>query len=201
MLVGVVVAVVAAAGLVATGLAFGWPDLGSAVAVVALVLLALAVGVFGAALVPLRPRTVDGSRVYWSGMGMQAPDPIERYFRSGPAPTIAPADRAAVLREADVVRAGVVPEVYRAVLVSVVAVLAFSAVALLQVPGAWPVWVSLIVVVRVVSDVGRLGRVERARALAAALPDVPPQRTPGPVRPGRPGTPSGSKLALPGDDR
>jgi len=200
LLVGALVAVAAAVLLVAVGLVFGWPDLRTAAGVVGLVLLALAAGVAGVALVPLRPRAADGTRLYW-GTQISAPDPIERYFRRGPAPTIDPADRADVLRDADAVRAGLVPEVYRTVLLLVLGVLLFGAVIPLHVPGVWPVWLAVVGAVRLATTVTRLGRVERARALATVLPDVPARPVSGAVRPGRPGTPSGSKLALPGDDR
>ncbi|MCJ1714165.1 hypothetical protein [Curtobacterium sp. VKM Ac-2922] len=200
VVVGVLVAIASAVVLVGVGLVTPWPDLGSAAGLVGVVMLALAVGVLGAALVPLRPTGPDGARLYWSGAMTQARDGVEQYFRRGGAPTIDPADRDDVLRDAAVIRAGMVPEVYRGLLLLVVVVLGTVAVVLLEVPARIVLWVALIAVVRTVTNVIRLGRVERARALAELLPDAPPRAASTSVRPGRPGTRSGSKLGLPGED-
>ncbi|ROS78359.1 hypothetical protein EDF24_1135 [Curtobacterium sp. PhB130] len=194
--VGVVTAVAAFVVLVVVGLVAPWPDLQGPAAWIGAALLATGPGAFAVALVPLRPRTADGARLYWSGSQMAAPDHVERYFRARTAPTIDPRDRDDVLRDAEAVRAGVLPEVYRGLVVVAATALAVAGVALLGLPARIVVWVALITAVRTVMNVIRLGRVERARALAATLPDVPaaPERPPGRRR-----SPNGSKIQLPGD--
>ncbi|MFJ3380066.1 hypothetical protein ACIPJ2_06630 [Curtobacterium sp. NPDC090217] len=195
-LVGVLTAVAAAAVLVVIGSVAPWPDLHHPSARVGAALLALASGAVGVAVVPFRPRAADGTRLYWSGSQMAAPDPIERYFRAKDAPTIDPGDRDDVLRDAEAVRAGMVPEVFRGLVLTAVAVLVFGALLLLDAAVVFPVWLGVISAGRTVANVIRLGKVERARALAATLPDVP-------STPAKPGeyrrTPNGSKIRLPGD--
>lgn len=200
VVIGVLVAVAAAVLLVGLGIVAGWPDLRDGGQVVGVVLLAPALGLVGAACVPLRPRAADGSRLYWGAVST-APDSSERYFRRGAAPTIDPADRDDLLRDAAAIRAALVPEVYRGLLVLVAVVPAFAAVVVLDAPARIVVWVAVAVTVRTAASVIRLGRVERARALAELLPDAPARTASRSVRPGRPGTRSGSKIALPGDDR
>lgn len=196
VLVGVLTAVAAAAVLVLLGAVTPWPDVHRPVAWVGIVLLVIAAGAVGAAVVPLRPRAADGTRLYWSGSQMAAPDPIERYFRAKDAPTIDPQDRADVLRDAEAVRAGIVPEVFRGLVLTAVAVFVFVALLVLHTAAVFPVWLGILVAARTVANVIRLGRVERARALAATLPDAPPAPT-APAERRR--TPNGSKIRLPGD--
>lgn len=194
--VGAIAAAAALVVLLAVGLVVPWPDLRDVTAWIGVVLLASSVGVFAVALVPVHPRAAGGTRVYWSGSQMAAPDHIERYFRSRTAPTIAPRDRDDVLRDAEAVRAGVLPEVVRGFVVVVATALALAAVALLDVPARIVLWVAVVTAVRTVMSVLRLGRVERARALAAVLPDVTPDPEPPAARRR---TPNGSKIQLPGD--
>lgn len=200
VVVGALVALAALVVAVGIGLVAPWPDLGDGTTVVGVVSLALAAGLVGAALVPLRPKDTEGARLYWSGQMMQAPDAIERYFRRGPAPTIRPADRDELLRDAANIRAGLVPELYRCGLLLGVGVLLFGAAFTLHFTVVWCVWITVLAAVRGVVTVIRLGRVERARALAEVLPDAP-ARPAGGVRPRRGRGPSGSKLALPDEDR
>lgn len=196
VLVGVLTAVAAAVVLVVVGSVVPWPNLHGPSAWVGAALLALAAGAVGVAVVPLRPRAADGTRLYWSGSQMAAPDPIERYFRAKSAPTIDPRDRDDVLRDAEAVRAGIVPEVFRGLVLAAVAVLVFGALLLLDAAVVFPVWLGVLSAGRTVANVIRLGRVERARALAATLPDVPPAATHSGERRR---TPNGSKIRLPGD--
>lgn len=200
VVVGVLVAAGVAGVLVTLGLVAGWPDLRDGADAVGVALLALGLGVFGAACVPLRPGTADGSRLYWGAVST-APDSSERYFRRGAAPTIDPGDRDDVMRDAVAVRTALVPEVHRGLLVMVAVVLAFTGVVLWAGSSFLFLWVAVMTVVRTVISLARLGRVERARALAELLPDAPARTAARSVRPGRPGTRSGSKLSLPGDDR
>lgn len=194
--IGTIAAAAALVVLVVVGLVAPWPDLGQVAGWIGVVLLAASIGVVAVALVPVHPRTAGGTRVYWTGWQMAAPDHVERYFRSRGAPTIAPRDRDDVLRDAEAVRAGVLPEVVRGLVVVVAAALALTAVVLLDVPARIVLWVAVITAVRTGMSVLRLGRVERARALAAMLPDVPPD----PHRPApRRRSPNGSKIQLPGD--
>lgn len=196
LLVGVLTAVAASAVLVVVGSVVPWPNIHGPLAWVGAALLALAAGAVGAAVVPLRPRAADGTRLYWSGSQMAAPDPIERYFRAKSAPTIDPRDRDDVLRDAEAVRAGMVPEVFRGLVLTAVAVLVFGALLLLDAAVVFPVWLGILAAARTVANVIRLGRVERARALAATLPDAPPT----PAKPAeRRRAPNGSKIRLPGD--
>ena len=83
----------------------------------------------------------------------------------------------------------------------VAVVLSFTGVVLWAGSSFLFLWVAGMTVVRTVISLARLGRVERARALAEVLPDAPARTAARSVRPGRPGTRSGSKIALPGDDR
>lgn len=196
VLVGVLTAVAAAAVLVVVGSVAPWPDLHRPSGWIGVVLLALGAGGVGVAVVPLRPRAADGTRLYWSGPEMAASDPIERYFRAKGAPTIDPRDRDAVLRDAWAVRAGMVPEVFRGLVLTAVAVLVFGTLVLLDAPAVFPVWIGILIVGRTVTNVIRLGKVERARALAATLPDAPPTAA---KLAERRRTPNGSKIRLPGD--
>ncbi len=196
VLVGVLTAVAASAVLVVVGSVVPWPNLHGPLAWVGAALLALAAGAVGAAVGPRRPPPGARPRRDWSGSQMAAPDPIERYFRAKSAPTIDPRDRDGVLRDADAVRAGMVPEVFRGLVLTAVAVLVFGALLLLDAAVVFPVWLGILVAGRTVANVIRLGRVERARALAATLPDAPPT----PAKPAeRRRAPNGSKIRLPGD--
>lgn len=185
--------------LVVIGVLLPWPDLRTVAAWVGMVLLALGIGAFGAACVPITSRPSGASSQSWSGSVMQAPERTERYLRGRAAPTIDPRDREAVLRDAGLLRTGLVQDVFRTI------VLAPST--LFAVAGAWLLGIRLgilvgsvvFVLVRAGISLVRLGRVERARDLARSLPPT----VDGTGRPHRRGdgtsrTP-GTKLGLPGD--
>ena len=169
VVVGVLVAVVVAVVLVTLGLVAGWPELRDGADAVGVALLALGLGVFGAACVPLRPSTADGTRLYWGAVST-APDSSERYFRRGAAPTIDPADRDDVLRDAVAIRAALVPEVYRGLLVVVAVVLAFTGVVLWAGSSFLFLWVAGLTVVRTVHQPrpSRQGRARPGLGRAAA---------------------------------
>ncbi|WP_420369784.1 hypothetical protein [Curtobacterium sp. L1-20] len=204
VVVGAAVTAIVAVALVVVGLLAPWPDLREPLAWVGLLLLAVGAGTFAVAVVPLRPRPAGADRLSWSGAYMQAPERTERYFRMRTAPTLDPRDRDEVLRDAEVVRAGLVPDVFRGFLVA--AALVLVAVGLLLVDAHLPIigFVSVFLVGRLVTSLVRLGRVERVRALAEALPPIPasdgrpPQARRGGERPDR-DRPTGSKLSLPGE--
>jgi hypothetical protein len=202
--IGAVVAGVVVVLLVVLGLLVHWPDLREPLAWVGLVLLAVGAGTFAVATVPLRPRPAGADRLSWSGSSMQAPERTERYFRMRTAPTIDPRDRDEVLRDAELVRSVLVPDVFRGLVV--VASLVLLVAGLLVIDAHLRVFgfVSVFLVVRVVASLVRLGRVERVRSLAEALPPVPAndRASSAPRRPGaRPdrNRPTGSKVRLPGD--
>jgi len=194
--IGVVVAVAAAVVLVAVGLVLGWPDLGSPAARVGLVLLATGAGAVAVSCVPLGPRPAGTERLSWSGSFMQTPERTERYFRGSRAPTIDPRDREAVLADAELVRAGLVPDVFRTLFVVPATVLVLVGFGLIEAHLRIVGFVSVALVLRMLVSVVRLGRVERARALAEALPPAPQVPT---VERKRPSGPAGSKLGLPGE--
>ena len=198
--IGVVGAGLALVAFVVVGSFAPWPDLGEPVTWVGIVLLAVAVGLVVVAAVPVRPRSADGSRADSSGSLLPAPDGIERYFRTRSAPTIAARDRDQVLHHAEAVRAAIVPELWRSLVLIAASVVAIGAVAVLDLPGRVVLWVAMFSTLWSIVGARRLGRVERARALAVSLPDadVPPEAR---GRAHHPRTPSsnGSKLGLPGD--
>lgn len=201
--IGALVAVGATAVLVTVGLLVGWPDLSGAVGWIGTLFLAIGAGGFAVACVPMVPRPADASKLYWSGSVMQAPERTERYFRRGPAPTVAPADRDEVLRDAELIISGQVPDILRGFVVTVAGVLVGVALLVTEAHIRVFGFVSVYLLVQLVVGLVRLGRVERARALAASLPEQP-SRPPTSSRPNgtrraehRPGR--GSKLGLPGE--
>lgn len=202
--VGALVAGIAAVVLVIVGLLLGWPDLRDPLAVVGAALLAVAAGTFAVSVVPLLPRATDVDRLSWSGSYMQAPERSERHFRARRTPTIDPRDRDEVLRDAELLRSGLVPDVFRSLVVAVAIVLGAVALVLLGLPLRIVTVVSIVIVIRTVMNLVRLGHVERARALAAVLPDVEPRygTTAATSTQGdqahRPRS-TGSKLSLPGE--
>ena len=199
---GALVAGIAAVVLLVVGLLVGWPDLRHPAAVVGTVLLAVAAGTFAVSVVPLLPRAADVDRLSWSGSYMQAPERSERHFRARKTPTIDPRDRDEVLRDAELLRSGLVPDVFRSLVVAVAIVLGAVALVLLGLPLRIVTLVPLFLVIRTVMSLVRLGRIERVRALAAVLPDVDPRRGTTPAtsahgdRIHRPAS-TGSKLSLP----
>ncbi len=165
-------------------------------------LLAVGIGGFAVACVPLVPRPPDATKLFWSGSVMQAPERTERYFGGGPAPTIAAADRDEVLRDAELVQSGQVPDTFRGFVVTAAGVLAAVSLLVTDTHIRLFSFVPVFLIVRLVLGLVRLGRVERARVLAASLPEVPPAPSPddsaGSRRTHRP-APRGSKLGLPDD--
>ncbi|MDM7886158.1 hypothetical protein QUG92_13675 [Curtobacterium sp. RHCKG23] len=200
--VGILVGVATLVVLVVVGLSVGWPDLAGPAGWIGAVLLAVGIGGFAVACVPLVPRPPDAAKLFWSGSVMQAPERTERYFGRGPAPTIAPADRDEVLRDAELVQSGQVPDTFRGFVVTVAGLLAAVSLLFTDTHVRLFSFVPVFLIVRLVLGLVRLGRVERARVLAAALPEVPPAPSPGSTagsrRTHRP-APRGSKLGLPDD--
>lgn len=203
--IGAAVAGLVAVALVVIGGATHWPDLRQPPGWFGTGLVVVGVGAFAVAAVPLHTRPTAAGRRSWSGTAMQAPERTERYLRMRTAPTIDPRDRDEVLRDAEMVRAGLVPEVFRGMLVVPGVLLMGIGILLidthLQIIG----FVSVVLVVRVVTTVVRLGRVERVRGLAEALPPLPTTADRGPSGPRGAGSrphrdrPTGSKLSLPGE--
>ena len=200
--IGGLVGLVALVVLVVVGLTTGWPDLGGPTGWIGTVLLGAAIGAFAVACVPLVPRPADAAKLYWSGSVMQAPERTERYFARGAAPTIALVDRDEVLRDAELVQSGQVPDTFRGLVVTAAGVLVAVSLVITDAHVRIFGLASAYLVVRLVLGLVRLGRVERARVLAASLPEAPPAppRATGTDRP-EPRRPSsrGTKLGLPGD--
>lgn len=202
--VGVVVAVVAFAGLLLLGAFVERLDGAVPVAagVVVALLVAAGIGCVGAALTPIGPRG-------WSlppvpGIGWRTQEAIARYFRRNPPP-VAPEHRDAVLQGMPATRDLLVRAAYRSLFLTgrwigiVLGTLVFDVASsvgsdtVILFPG---VWIFSIVITNGTGIVGirTLGRQEQLRVEAEALPPVPPA-----PRRGRPDSPSGSKLALPGE--
>jgi hypothetical protein len=158
--VGIVVSVVAVAGLTVVGLVVpgGWR------ATVGATPLGLAVGCVVAACMPLRPRGTTAV--------LQGTDRIERYFHR-PLPGIEPADRDAVVTEAERIVRSLVPAAFRMCIGAVAMVLGVVGLAIAT--GRVPVIgaAAFFTIVYAVVALYRLGRVERARRAALALPAGP----------------------------
>ncbi|OIH95720.1 MULTISPECIES: hypothetical protein [unclassified Curtobacterium] len=203
-LVGVVVGAVAFVGLLLLGLLTDvGEDLPPVAGIVVALLLAVALGCFGAGLVPIGPKGWELPPV--PRIGWRTQEAIARYHRRNPPP-VAPEHRDAVLQGMPETRDMIVRVVFRGNLLLAGWGVGLLGTVLLNVftlsagdtfTGFIPVYFLIPVLSSypAIGGVRLLGRQEQLRVEAEALPPVPP---PPPAR-GRPGTPSGSKLALPGE--
>jgi hypothetical protein len=202
--VGIVVAVVAFAGL----LALGWfverldGSVPGPAGIIVALLVSGGIGCVGAALVPIGPRGWALAPV--SGIGWRTQDAIARYHRRNPPP-VAPEHRDAVLQGMPATRDLLVRTIYRSLFVVggwtgiVLGTLVYDLTArvdsdtVILFPGVW-LFSILFTTGTGIVGIRTLGRQEQLRVEAEALPPVPsaPRR-------GRPDSPSGSKLALPGE--
>ena len=203
VVVGVIVAVVALAGLVVLGLFFDDGSVPVAAAIVVAVLFASGIGLIGTCFVPVGPKGWNVPPI--PGIGWRTQEAIARYYRRSP-PAVDPKHRDAVLHGMPETRDLLVRAAFRGYLLLGGWALALLATVLLNVftistnddiVGLSAVWILIPAsgAVTAIGGIRTLGRQEQLRVEAEALPPVPPA----PPARGRPGTPKGSKLSLPGD--
>lgn len=189
-------AAVGAAAVATCALVFGWSTIGIGRGAPGVVLLALGVGLLGAACAPLRGYGIADSTEYLP------PERTERYFARQPggvAPTIDAADRDLVIHRATATRDRLVPSVVRITLVAAGWAVGILGANLLGAPLSLLSFYWLAVLAYAVRGVVRIGYVQRANDLAELLPPVEPDAP----RSSRGRTlgrgPNGSKIRLPGD--